>query len=1150
MGVEVLSRIVKLAALAAFWVVSAAPRQPPQSLAQADRFFQEKSYVNALEAYEGALKAGTVPAGRRDEVALRVVTCLGESKRWDTAFESGIAFVKAHRGTVWEPRALSVLGRLYFQAPHNGYRVDGKVVRERNGSRQDSDRSSDDGIALYAQDVQNSRDAFEAACVLYPRFRAEFHTETDESQNAYDLSRVLREFFVESWASKRVWAPPENRVWRVDPTAPFDPAWPPPKKLAYIYAFIEHLAGDDSHQAALALLGRAAWLRMYHQVMPRHAWSEDYEKPVWKPYPYEEDRAEATLANLITRFPNDPVRDQAEIIYASILTEQGEMTAAERRLERFLQDRPNSRGAPEAKDFLRRIREPEMTFHTTCATGPDRRTPLEIRSRNVTIIHFEAFRFDLTRALNRAETEEKTAGIGKRGTRFVDAERFLQLKDFDKELGAPAAAWDEATGDPGDHLHRTKKSTVPITEVGSYILRASAPGVSATGLAIVTDLVFVVKSHGAKDLYFVAGAISGKPVPGARLTTDISSYQQHKLLRTTTDANGLADVTVEGQAARDVEYVHTLAALGSRYALLEPESLGFRHGEEARTLRAYGITDRAVYRPGQTLHYRQILARVVQGAWKPLPNQMVSVVIKDSHQTTVHSKTLTSNAFGSVNGKFTLPADAALGQYSMLATVVGEDEQKHHSTGNWFRVEEYKKPEFRVTVQSGKPVRAGDKASATIRAAYYFGAPVARARVTYRVYRSEWYYGYHYPRAYDYLYGWTPEFARPSSRGDDKIAAQGVARTDAKGEAHVTFQTTDPPESRGRGDYVPDNAYTVEADVQDASRRTVFGSGYALAVRRDFSIYTEYPHGYARPGEPVDIQLKAQDAVGTPVAASGEVRIFPTVGYRNDEDHPVAVSAWSTGKDGKGRFHWVPAAAGHYSARFRARDSRGKEIDGWESFWVAGAGLDKIARTGRQTDIILRDPDGMEGSVTHALLIAPAAGCTVLLTREGDHEIYERKLITMPGRAMEIEVPLKTKDVPGIILKALIVRNGSVYESEATMKVAAVRHIARVTLRPDRAKYEPGQRAHMLLHAQDSRGRPLRTELSVSVSDASLDYIDSSRGEDIREFAFGGWRVSWIRTESASNFRIASESPRDETERRDVYVDWGVPQGMGRLDLG
>ena len=54
-----------------------------------------------------------------------------------------------------------------------------------------------------------------------------------------------------------------------------------------------------------------------------------------------------------------------------------------------------------------------------------------------------------------------------------------------------------------------------------------------------------------------------------------------------------------------------------------------------------------------------------------------------------------------------------------------------------FYVEEYKKPEYQVTVKPAAPrVLQGNSIQATIEARYFFGEPVAGAKVTYVVHTS------------------------------------------------------------------------------------------------------------------------------------------------------------------------------------------------------------------------------------------------------------------------------------------------------------------------------------------------------------------------------------------------------------------------------
>src|SRR5437868_1902657 len=149
--------LVTLALLLGFALCTLAAHAPPQDLPAADRLFKEKSYAGALAIYERLLKAGSVPAGRRDEVEYRIAVSLGKSQKWDGAMERSLAFVKGHRSTVWEPRGLYWLGRLYLAVPHQGYR-DGKRLYRGDNVPQVAGAEKPEAIYLADQDLQNARD--------------------------------------------------------------------------------------------------------------------------------------------------------------------------------------------------------------------------------------------------------------------------------------------------------------------------------------------------------------------------------------------------------------------------------------------------------------------------------------------------------------------------------------------------------------------------------------------------------------------------------------------------------------------------------------------------------------------------------------------------------------------------------------------------------------------------------------------------------------------------------------------------------------------------------------------------------------------------------------------------------------------------------
>jgi uncharacterized protein YfaS (alpha-2-macroglobulin family) len=89
---------------------------------------------------------------------------------------------------------------------------------------------------------------------------------------------------------------------------------------------------------------------------------------------------------------------------------------------------------------------------------------------------------------------------------------------------------------------------------------------------------------------------------------------------------------------------------------------------------------------------------------------------------------------GAFSGAVDIAAGAPLGQYRIVATAGAA------SASEYFEVQEYKKPEYKVTVTTPKKfVEVGQKVKFSIEARYFFGEPVKEADVTYYIYRSRYY---------------------------------------------------------------------------------------------------------------------------------------------------------------------------------------------------------------------------------------------------------------------------------------------------------------------------------------------------------------------------------------------------------------------------
>jgi uncharacterized protein YfaS (alpha-2-macroglobulin family) len=91
--------------------------------------------------------------------------------------------------------------------------------------------------------------------------------------------------------------------------------------------------------------------------------------------------------------------------------------------------------------------------------------------------------------------------------------------------------------------------------------------------------------------------------------------------------------------------------------------MGYRESRDDGKSYVNIFTDRALYRPGQTVYFKAILISNYDGEDSVLPNKKQDFTLKDANGKEISTQTLISNEYGSVSGEFVLPkgfVDASL----------------------------------------------------------------------------------------------------------------------------------------------------------------------------------------------------------------------------------------------------------------------------------------------------------------------------------------------------------------------------------------------------------------------------------------------------------------------------------------------------------
>ena len=642
-----------------------------------------------------------------------------------------------------------------------------------------------------------------------------------------------------------------------------------------------------------------------------------------------------------------------------------------------------------------------------------------------------------------------------------------------------------------------------VKDKGAYLVESVAGNKVAYTVVLITDLRFIDKSSDTSKLIYVCDGKSGRPVQGASVT--FFHGAGHQVIKTT-DEDGV--VRMDHSRDADVRYVVSKGA-----DFVAGDFYYWSYYEDR--YKVYVYTDRPVYRPGHEVQFKAILREVDGLNLNPVRDKDVTITVLDSDYEKVLEQNVTTGDLGALDGKFALPAVGALGRYHIEVSF-GEEVYYGH-----FKVEEYRKPEYKVTVTTKESSYvAGDGISAEIDAQYFFGEPVAGAEVSYTIYRARYWVPWWNDYAAGYQYGWY--YAGDEYEMYDRhMVDEGEAVLDKDGKAHIALPT-------GRLEH--DAIFYIVANVTDKNRHAVSGSGSVKVSRGLFIIHSSTPrYSYAK-GSPVrvDVSTKTIDgkAVATDLKVSLRRRYWVKLesGEWDRREEDIDTGKIKIGKSGKTAWKFTPEKTGSYEFVFSGRDARGNILEETGSVYVYDGHDGWYFPSDSGAIEITADKKGYAAGDTAKLLIATSMeNATLLITLEGKG-IYEHKVVTLDGANTVYDVKLKPEYAPNVFVNVSLVADYDYYQNEKELVYPPVHKFLDVDIATDKKVYSPGEKAQISVLVKDSEGRPVKdAELSLGVVDEAIYSISKEIAPDIKQF-FYDREYNRVQTEFSYGFYTSGYS--------------------------
>ena len=660
-----------------------------------------------------------------------------------------------------------------------------------------------------------------------------------------------------------------------------------------------------------------------------------------------------------------------------------------------------------------------------------------------------------------------------------------------------------------------------VGKSGAYLIEARAHGKRAYTTALISPYAIVTKQTRTQLLSFLVERKTGALVANA----DVLVYRKkEKLAEGKTNDQGLFFASLppmkeeEGEPSpfmdvvRPWSYYHqqavVMARKGSHFIIADPHWYSYQRESDYLI---YTYTERPVYRPAQEVFFKGIVRKKGEkGTLSPISNTQVKVFVRDARSSEIFADSMRTNANGTYHGRFTLGADAALGTYQLQTSINGAMESMN------FEVQEYKKPEYEVTVSLDKKRYAkGETIRAAVKAGYYFGSPVAGANVEYMVYRSRYWRPWWTGTEYEWFYSSTPELYT----FQQEMISAGSGKLDANGEFAFPVETD-------KGATV-DYTYRIEANVVDASRRNISGSASTEVTRGLFSIGLQTEKYVYRSGENARISVSIVDFDGNGVAVPFTAKVSrewwersPRIEHGRtfyDYQHhvdPVVALRGKTEVDGRGAVEFALLEMGSYIVSVSANDALDNTVT--EAISIYSAQKDYVGWSDPNQGIqIVPDKQSYEvGETMRVLVVMPRAGMDVLVTSEADR-LIDHRVERFASTTKIIPIRITDAHASNFFIGVAALVGDQLYQSTKQILVLPKERFLSVSILYSKETFKPGEETNLKLKVTDSKGKPVtNAELSLGMVDEGIYAIVPEKVPDIRKFFYAN---RWNRTQTWSS---------------------------------
>lgn len=702
------------------------------------------------------------------------------------------------------------------------------------------------------------------------------------------------------------------------------------------------------------------------------------------------------------------------------------------------------------KQLIKRVKEPAFNLTYPKNIYPEQEKNLSISSKNLS---------EITLTISRVNQEiaiyEKTYWKNKAPKTKVFHQRYLLPKSLD-----------------------TQDTTIriPALKPGLYQIDIYSPEIKKyiPGYFTCNSLFSTMQRYDKQYRYRIFDAMSGKPSAQACIYLYNQNYNKPLTLIDSifTDRQGYASTETKADRFQVVDARNPQGLICNIFS--ENRSPSTKESQ------LYLITDRKVYRPGQTVYFKGISWKASPDTLYPQTSGTNLIKFHNPQGKEIDRVVLKRNDFGSFTGSFKIPSPALNGMY-------------HISSGSHFAfisIADYKRPEFEVTLSTPKPTyHIGDTVVLQGQVKSFTNIPISGNTVSYEISAESSYY-------------WNAV---------EIATRKGMITTDSQGKFNIRFVAETPVSSQAMGIYY----YKVTATATDPKGETQTGILQMTVLSGKYQPVIKIPEQINKDQlTTIGISLSDFPANGesrkimyrlAKLQTPDTITLRPEIRDTIIEKTLLQGELLSSGEDSiRPMLKNYPSGAYLFSIVCDGIEAR-------KIFYLYSAS-DKTPPIPTYNWLVKEKTECFPGEKARILFGTSVTKAYVNYSIYTTNGIIENKDIQLTDKVIPLEIPFLQEYGSRIWLNISYVKNGHFIQNYIPISRRRENPSLQISTKIFRDKLTPGQTEEWQYRITDMKNQAVDAEVLAMMYDASLDkiqpyHIPPFQPEYIRINNYYGWNI-------------------------------------------